>query len=151
MDEQQIRQIVRDEANRIGDQSTYNTLQIPRHVHNGVDSPLLVPAYLTYVGLIQGVGVPTILPSGWTVVHLGTGQYEIVHNLGANTAWMVVAMTYDLGTPAVIQYQSPITTPNSVLFEIYDLAGSALDNDFAFELTVVNNTKYPPTYFGTIF
>lgn len=47
MDENRVRQIVRDENDKIGDQSTYNALSVPRHIHNGTDSPKVLFSDLT--------------------------------------------------------------------------------------------------------
>lgn len=48
MDEERIRQIVRDENDKMDNQSTYNTLSIPRHIHNGSDSP-----YVSFTNIIN--------------------------------------------------------------------------------------------------
>jgi hypothetical protein len=129
----QIKQLVVQTMN--SQMSAYSTAKVPYHIHNGVDAPYAYQSTFTYIGFIgldAGIG---ILPTGWSVTKLGTGDYQVVHNL--NTfAYAVVA------SPAGLQSYVDIT-PSGNLVEFTWTA----DTDFYFNLTVIANRNIvPATY-----
>ena len=137
-----MRQIAREEIDRLGTIGTYNTLQIPRHIHNGVDSPLLIAPTLTYGGYVfwNGViAVGTLMPKGWTVQTVGTGIYTVVHNL--NTQFYIPSASAIQSTNKIVTTViSP--TVNDVTFTWFDMENvpAKVDTGFSFLIITVTNT-----------
>lgn len=136
MNEQQIRVLVQQmlSANR------FQLAPVQRHIHNNIDAPTVFQTNVTFVGNISREGAAFLLPKGWTILHTGTGVYKVTHHLGASALYSVVATPYDLGTVATMMVQAP-TGANYVIFEVFDLALNPIDNEFFFNLTLINNTS----------
>lgn len=93
MNENNIRQMIRQEIQNDKTSAQYNVSKVPYHTHNSIDSPLLantnIPGPTIYTGFVLAAGTAgSPFPAGWSVAHLGTGQYAITHNLGT-TAYTV--------------------------------------------------------------
>lgn len=132
--------------------SRFDLTSIPRHVHNGIDSPPVFQPVVTYVGNINDNGFPTLLPSGWTSLQTGTGTYKITHNLGPSANYSLVIQPYLNGSGMLANFEIPAAA-NDNYFNVYTygvgaLGGVfALDDAFFFLLTVVNNRSVQiPSY-----
>lgn len=159
MDEQKIRNIAKDEIRQANSDLRFQQTGIPRHVHNGSDSPFIFNPTITYAGKIGSDGTPILLPKGWTSVQSATGVYLITHNLGVgsfsgsnnllatNISYVVTASP--ASAPSVVTTINQ--TPNTVTFTWYDVLDGTTETDttFFFLLTVINNkTTNPPSYFS---
>jgi len=129
MDEQQVRRIVREEVEKGGALSTYSTLQVPRHVHNGVDSPFITYTTITYVGYIRSDGSEILIPNGWNAERLDVGTYTIRHNRGNATVTIPIS--------TVSPFYDEI---NVVWFDALNLP-TKIDTNFQFTLTTINNSS----------
>lgn len=94
MDENKIREIVRDEIARNKQQSQYAVNRVPVHTHNGIDSPNLSPTST------QGF-VP--LPSNGTPV----GSEGVLGLLGAQTVNGPPNTNASFNPPTVVVYPIP--------------------------------------------
>jgi hypothetical protein len=140
--EQQIIQMIQTEISKAGSNARFNVQGIPQHVHNNIDAPLVYQPILTYIGLVGLNGEVGILPTGWTVIYNGTGNYSIVHNLNS---FLYSVIAFPVGVSAV----GLATTDNNIA-EFTWTDGSAVDTPFYFILTQVNNKKVTlPTYQST--
>jgi hypothetical protein len=149
MDEQRIRQIVRDEMGATGTRDTFNTLNIPRHVHNGVDAPTIFQPIMQYIGDIGYDGTVGLLPQGWLCEHVGTGLYRITHNLGTRNYSTVVS---EILGPAVLIIPVVENFKNTIELSLLDpVAFAPADSSFVFTVTAVTNkSTNSPSYYGTI-
>lgn len=100
-----------------------------------VSTPTSSAIYSGYV--VSGGTAGTPFPSGWTVSNLGTGAYQITHNLGT-TNYIVVA------TPLIKSVVVRIVNIYSVAsttfdFEIFDASGTSQDIGVFFILTTQAN------------
>lgn len=164
MDEQQIRQIVREEIRGSDSSGRFGLNSIPRHIHNNIDSPFVFQPIMTFIGLIAADGVPAAIPSGWTVeiatVNLITNTYVITHNLDQQSS---SGVTTD-GSPSALysvvtqveavanQFYAPQVVEYKNLFTVnwYNSAGSTEQISFNFILTLINNKSVTyPKYVGT--
>lgn len=142
--EQQIRQIVQQEISSYASRSRFNVQGIPQHIHNGVDAPITFQPVLTYIGLLSADEIG-ILPTGWTAVKNGTGDFTIIHNLDT-FAYAVVA------SPTGLTGDVDITTDNNNAELSWFAAGTNTPQDtpFYFILTTIANKKTSlPTYQST--
>lgn len=145
MDEQLVRQIVQQEIQKNNSGSRFGFNQIPRHIHNNIDSPFTFQPTITYIGLIGLTGTIGILPTGWTVEYTPTGDYVVRHNLNTNL-YSVVASP--VGVEAIIQI---ITDKNTVEFDANG-GGGPTDTPFYFILTNANNKSQTQlTYQTTVY
>lgn len=72
-DEAKIRRIVQDEMRAQGNRDTYSVSSVPRHIHNGVDSPFAFTPTQIFAGHVPYFNDPdllTIIPQGWIINHL---------------------------------------------------------------------------------
>lgn len=148
MNPEQIRALVRQEIQANSSASRFSLNTIPRHIHNGVDSPFTFQPILTYAGSLLRDGGPFILPKGWSCSKIGSGSYTVTHNFGSDVIYAVSAIP---GLDAqTIQYYRPPTTPGTINFYTLAIGGggaSAVDSSFDFLITVVNNRSQSiPTY-----
>jgi hypothetical protein len=146
--EAQIRRIVQSEMDGSRAESRFGLNPLQRHIHNNLDSPFVFQPILTYIGVINHVGVPVLLPKGWTMQASGfAGVYTVVHNLGKSAFYAVTANAYNSSGTG---YDTITVLPqeNSVTFLVFDPAThGASVCDFNFILTVVNNrATQVPTY-----
>lgn len=151
MDDQKIRQIVRDEITRSTNGTRFGVQSIPFHTHNGTDSPSIFSPTITYTGFVPYDGLVAntpfvFLPAGWTV-ELGAGNiYKITHNLSTEYYSVTVCMT----GPESNNDFTPITICQDNFFEIswgQVSGGLHLQTDFHFQLVQVNNKRNAlPTY-----
>lgn len=135
---QQIQQGIQQAASA----NRFQLSGIPRHVHNGIDSPVVFQPIITYVGLVSFLGISVFLPKGWTVAQ-GTvpGNYVVTHNLGPGVLYTVSAIpSADSGSGHDSISYSIGSNNNNVDFFIFNTTtGAASVCDFQFTLTVVNN------------
>lgn len=109
MDEQKILQIVRNELDKTSDQSTYNSLSVPRHIHNGTDSLRILFTDITkrmvYIqAIIQGTSAATdtnygtffIVPSSCYV----NAVYEVHGTAGSDGGAVTLTVEKLTGTQA---------------------------------------------------
>lgn len=146
MDENKVNQLIQQALARQASSSRFALNAIPRHVHNGTDSPFVLQPILTYVGSVLSNGGGTILPDGWTSSKIGTGNYSITHNLPVDAIFTVTATPVDLGT----QVACAVSVNGGVItVSTYSTGtgGGQLSNSFHFLVTVVNNRSASiPTY-----
>lgn len=152
MNEQQIRALIKSEIQQAANANRFQLASIPRHIHNGIDSPTAFQPILTYVGMV-GVPINTdpvtvnILPTGWTVRYDGTGSYAIVHNLGTVNYITIAtcAQSTNVFGAAVVE-----AFPNEVSIAWGDIStGTKADTGFVFTLTMYNNKRLTvPSYYG---
>ena len=142
MDEQQIRRIVREEVEKGGALSTYSTLQVPRHVHNGVDSPFITNTTLTYVGYIRSDGSEILIPNSWSAERLDVGTYTIRHNRANDLLYSAISVTATGATVTIpISTVSPFYDEiNVVWFDALNLPAK-VDTNFQFTVTTINNSS----------
>lgn len=109
MDEQQIRMIAREEIDKDSTQSTYNSLSVPRHVHNGVDAHVVsfadianrkIALYWTLPGTSAATagnyGVIFTAPFACTVI----GVTEVHQTLGTDAGAVTLQIEKLIGTQA---------------------------------------------------
>lgn len=85
-----------------------------------------------YAGSVVSNAAGTYFPVGWSVVHTGTGTYDIHHTLGtANFSAMITANGIVANTVAVY---SKTTTQFSVLITVSNTS-APVDSDFDFNVT----------------
>lgn len=115
MNEEKIRQIIRDEIDRSGNRDTYSVAQVPRHIHNGVDAPFAFTPSVTFAGFVLSTGIPTTpFPKGWLVHHgvfnlvftgtlKGAGALTLTAGVlaGATTATLNASWTFSSGIEEV--------------------------------------------------
>lgn len=89
MDKQDIQRLIDSRlqysTRKVGDTPTDALQLVPKKY---VDARALVGT------VINGVKGP-IFPVGWTVTHIGTAQYSIVHNLGISNISVVAMQRWD--------------------------------------------------------
>lgn len=164
-----IRQMIHQENYRANVQRQYKVADIPRHTHNGIDSPFIYSSVVSYIGLINENGTPALLPSGWSSVLQGTNPdyyYSITHNLGLEYTGSVVT-TGSIGTGANntgplyavtvtsqdINFVFPLVNQydNSFLVFLYESNSIPVKNAFSFNLTIINNkNSRVNNYYGSI-
>lgn len=66
MNEQEIRNIIRDEISKQSTTSQYTLTAIKYHIHNGIDSPKINPA--NFMGFPVRTATPTDSPPDGTIV-----------------------------------------------------------------------------------
>lgn len=126
------------------EQNQYGVPKVAYHVHNGIDSPVLVPLSITYIGFVPydptDDTLPYALPAGWSVAHLATGVYEITHNLGNTSDVNFYSFVAD-ATQSTNQVCSPVISmfDNLVYAIWFDNADAPVDTSFTFNLTTGNN------------
>src|ERR1035437_1011812 len=82
-----------------------------------------------YAGYVNSDGSAGHLPTGWSSSHLGTGAYEITHNLGtANYAIVLTSGIYYV----IGKYDIKTSSYVDVYFQ--DRTGTLIDNFFNFIL-----------------
>jgi hypothetical protein len=109
--------------------------QVPYHVHNGIDSPLIssgtTSTSKTYGGRISSTGSFDYKPTGWTV---STGPfYTVTHNL-ATTNYAVVAGSGPGSSTGFLIISN--LTANSFRVDSFGSTSSPSLNGFSFILTM---------------
>lgn len=158
MNEEQIKRIVRAEIQNHASGARFGLNSIPRHTHNGVDSPPAFQPVITYVGLMNQNGTGAFLPSGWVAYITGAPlayTYVVIHNLSGGgsssavaTVYSVVACVQSSGlfvTPVVTEYANYFTV------EFINSLGQQPDTPYSFFLTATNNKPLTlVTYSGSL-
>jgi hypothetical protein len=121
--------------------SPFGLAKVPFHTHNGVDSPYAFDALAFYCAYIQSNGTVGFLPNGWVSTYVGTGAYEITHNLNS-LLYAVVA------TPAypTVDNLAAVISPNYNAFEVHWLNPNNVEQDtpFYFLAVKIKNTITTP-------
>jgi len=113
----------------------YIDRRIQDHIHNGTISPRInantdiigTVGSIVYGGHITGSAAGTPFPNGWSVTHVGTGDYTITHHLGT-TNYSVFAT---LGS--IVGYINCISKlANSCDITTHNTSAAATDMDFDF-------------------
>lgn len=162
LSEQQIRNIIKDEIRKSNSSLRFQYTGIPRHTHNGTDSPYITNQSVTYAGAIGSDGSPILLPKGWSVTYDATGFYTVTHNLwsqnggGAqdtNLPYAVVTTALQSTNELVVCVATPF--PDSTTFGWFlshTDPPTAQDTSFFFQFTAINNKNpNPPSYFSDSF
>lgn len=113
------------------------------HAHTGTDSQkisynnlinLPEASSTSFGGIVASTGTGRLLPSGWSSLKTGTGNYTITHNLGlTSTTYAVVATLAGGGTGFVeIDAQSA----NSFNVDTFSSTSSLTDHQFNFVVIV---------------
>jgi hypothetical protein len=85
-------------------------------------------------GYCDASGVATGMPTGWSMVHTGTGVFTLTHNLGL-AAPNVGATATSNTTSVVVQYID-VTVSNTVVFHLTNPSGTTpTDGAFTFLVT----------------
>lgn len=150
--EQQIRQIIREEIQAQDIRSRFGLQSIPYHTHDGTDAPFAWAPYQSYIGFVPSDGdinsiLGSFLPQGWNLSTSGTGVYTIVHNLGTN----LYAFVAD-ASQSTNEKVAPVVAPDAVgnqltisWFRCTD--GTGQNTSFTFILTSIGNiNSIPPAY-----
>lgn len=156
MDENRIQQIVQREIQASAGRAMYAPTNIPFHVHNGVDSPIVFSPTNIYTGFIpsdavlngSSTGGFIFIPQGWTA-SVDTGGtpilYTVIHNL--NTSFYTVNCS--LYGPEAVNAAIPnvVCLPDRFYVAWYDSALVSYQTDFSFQLIQINNsTQNVPLY-----
>lgn len=126
----------------------YGVSTVPNTASTGADSPRVnykdlvnkptgtsSPLYSGYVVSGGTAGAP--FPSGWTVTSLGTGAYQVTHNLGT-TNYIVVATP--LITSVVVRIVNIFNITSTAFdLEIFDASGTSQNIGVFFILTTQSN------------
>lgn len=84
-------------------------------------------------GSVTAAGVGTGMPSGWSIVHTGTGVYTLTHNLGL-LAPNVGALGTSNTTGVLVQWID-VSVLNTIVFHLTNSGGTATDGSFTFVVT----------------
>lgn len=155
MNDDRIRQIIRQEIQARDAHARFQLVPIQRHTHNNVDSPYTFQPVLTFGGYVRsdgnltkatgGVIASGVFPVGWTVTKNGTGLYQVNHNLGTQQ-YAVTAIPVDGAQFGTITSK----IDDNFIFQGYNIsAGAAVaaDTNFSFILTLLANTSQTlPSY-----
>ncbi len=146
MDEQKIRQMIRQEISKSDGGGRFGLKNIPHHTHNGIDSlPVFTPIF-SYAGGVAYDASNNVLPKGWTATHDATGDYTVVHNLGT-FLYGVVAIAAQSTNEIVIPIVS--TFQNEFSISWFDTSDTRQNTSFNFVLTQINNRASPLTNYET--
>lgn len=98
--------------------------------------PTYISQPLIYYGRIKFDGTPSLLPAGWSIIHVpGSGIYQVVHNLATTTYALSITDFTEFGGPAAIitwTTQNPLL--NSFQALSFDATGTPTDSSFYFQL-----------------
>lgn len=148
MNDSQIRQLIQSEIHKTSQSNRFNVQNQGRHIHNDLDSPYVFQPILTYIGFVGYDGSVILLPTGWSITHVGAGEYTITHNL--NTQLYAVVVTAQQSTNAVV---TAIVEERINDFDVSMInhVPALEDSSFTFILTNINNkTSKLPAYGGNI-
>lgn len=143
----QVRQMIQQEIHKSQQAQRFNLNSIPRHTHNGVDSPITFQPTFTYGCAVNKDGTPALLPQGWTSKRNGFGSYTITHSLGS-LLYVPTISQYSQTNNLISQLLAGTDTIGISWFEV---AVGAVDSAFYMNVTIVNSksTKFP-VYYGTL-
>lgn len=146
--EQNMRNIIRQEIASANNGSRFGVNPTSNHSHTGIDSPYVYQPVLSYIGHINADASAVLLPSSWTVVNSGAGIYTVTHNLNT-ILYSVTANCFFAGTRDVLQVSN--IGLNSFTVNTFFYNPTTLENSgFTFILTNVNNSVQAPVkYAGT--
>lgn len=90
MNSQEVTTLIRQELNNFANKAQFGVSPILHHKHTGgSDGPQInyasllgIPNQQSYAGTVDSGGTAVLLPSGWSAVQNGTGDYTVSHNLG---------------------------------------------------------------------
>lgn len=142
MNENQVRALIQQQSQA----SAFNVPNVPFHVHNGVDAPIVYSPVNIYTGYIPSdadlTGATTngfvFFPQGWTVEYdSGSGVYTVTHNLG--TDFYTVACTL-YGPESIVGYSPNVVCLSNQFAVVWQSTlGVPAATDFTFQLVQVNN------------
>lgn len=138
--------MIQQEMHKSQQVQRFNLNSIPRHTHNGIDSPSVFQPVFSYAGQINPDGTVVLLPSGWTITVSGTGVYTITHKL--NT----LLYTVNANCIFVNSYNVVSITKNANNFIVntFFYPATPFNSGFMFNLTNINNkSTIPPGYYGS--
>lgn len=94
-------------------------------IYGGYAQPTMIGG-----GFVNAVGTPGgVFPTGWTVINLSPGRYQVTHNIG-NTNYCVLATVLSATTR---EFSIEAQTNTTFIMRIYDNATASLtDQDFSF-------------------
>lgn len=152
MNEQEIRNLIRQEIQAASSERRFQLSPVPQHRHSGGadGSPVFRPyqlfaGFVPYDGDLAGI-LEVILPRGWGVTYNGTGDYTLTHNLG--TALYSFVAVPNQSTNQVV---SPVveTFKNEVAVGWFDSAGARQDTSFNFVLMLLAGTVGEAAVYAT--
>lgn len=150
-DRNEVVQLVRQEIAKQNAASRYQLTPTSTHIHNGIDTPFVYNAIISYVGIIITSNLAATLPVGWTIANLGTGITEVTHNLGELDQMVWLATPIGAGG-STIPVPIVVPGPNVVDFSWFDVsaagAGAPVDTTFMFVGIQVNNKTFGPTKYS---
>lgn len=147
MTPEQVHQMIQQEIHKSQQAQRFNLNSIPRHTHNGVDSPTIFQSSFVYAGAVNTDGTPALLPQGWTSKIGTAGSYTITHNL--NTELYSASFT-GYAEPANTIFQAILGT-NVMNISSFEVGVGAVSNAFYFLLINTNNlSTIPPIYYGSL-
>lgn len=103
---------------------------------SGLDADAVKGKHIFH-GSVTGAGSVIYLPPGWSVARLGTGYYQITHNMGlAQFGYVVIGnLRSDIGW-----FFSDVRGSNGNFFNVSTVdSGTGTAADIAFEFIVVTN------------
>jgi hypothetical protein len=138
MTPQDIKILIQTEIAQAAHSSQFNVAKVGYHTHDNINSPNITmqPNVLAgYYGIVNSDGTAgTIFPVGWTSTYLGTGEYQINHNLNTlNYIPMITPVWPGSGT-----FNEPsglIGAPLLNSFSVITMAGTA-NLGFAFLVAI---------------
>lgn len=151
LDEQRIRAMIKEEIRTSNSSLRFQQTAIPKHIHNGVDSPFVFNPSQIYAGsIIVDINAQILagIPVGWGIENPSVGQYKIIHNLGT-TAYLVVATPWSqvpTSFVAALVYDSNASQYFTVSISDYQTATLRPGSFQFFLLNVDNRTLTPPRY-----
>ena len=145
MNEQQIRELIRQEIKQDNAASRFQLTPVQSHDHDGINSTVTYQPTFTYVGRIRKDGTVLFLPRGWRVTkEAGLGAYTILHNLNTDKYIVTAAPTLSQTTIPVCAIEL-FPSKFTILWASSMLGAGADfekdDTDFGFLLTVINNSN----------
>ena len=147
LDEQKIRAMIKEEIRLSNSSLRFQQTGIPRHIHNGIDSPPVFQQTVTYVGLSSDATGTYAFPIGWTEEQLAAGRYKIRHNLNSQN-YIVNVTPWDVsGTNFIPTVVFDDDYPNSFNVYIVNTTPSYVNANYMFSLTQTDNKSItPPRY-----
>ncbi len=105
---------------------------IDRFRYAGETGVLVIQPVNFWLRLMGGTDIRTnAVPSGWTVTHLTTGEYEVTHNLGHDYYAVTATISSDVGWLAGGFAATSFVGINSFVINTFDDTGTAVDADWS--------------------
>lgn len=138
---QEIQNYVKQQIQAADAAKRFQLSSIPRHIHNGIDSPPVFQSTVIFAGYINDDGTTgSPFPIGWAVIHVGTGLYNIIHGLLEGSYSVAITPGGNAIAPTTfVGFQvEPLT--GSVDVEFFDTSTQVnTDSGFFITLTQINN------------